>query len=31
MCFPHKEFLAKLGTKGDFYDWFSGRKEDFSG
>eukprot|EP00066_Takifugu_rubripes_P008781 XP_003975246.1 PREDICTED: proline dehydrogenase 1, mitochondrial-like [Takifugu rubripes] len=26
-----QEILAKLGAKGDFYDWFSGKKEDFSG
>ncbi|XP_029019614.1 proline dehydrogenase 1, mitochondrial [Betta splendens] len=26
-----QEFLNKLGAKGDFYDWFSGRKEQTSG
>uniref|UniRef100_A0A8C4EYV0 Proline dehydrogenase n=1 Tax=Dicentrarchus labrax TaxID=13489 RepID=A0A8C4EYV0_DICLA len=26
-----QEFLTKLGAKGDFYDWFSGRKEESSG
>ncbi|XP_074495096.1 proline dehydrogenase 1, mitochondrial [Sebastes fasciatus] len=26
-----QEFLTKLGAKGDFYDWFTGRKEDSSG
>ncbi|XP_026198018.1 proline dehydrogenase 1, mitochondrial [Anabas testudineus] len=26
-----QEFLNKLGAKGDFYGWFSGRKEESSG
>ncbi|XP_040010463.1 proline dehydrogenase 1, mitochondrial [Xiphias gladius] len=26
-----QEFLTKLGAKGDFYGWFTGRKEETSG
>ncbi|XP_069034229.1 proline dehydrogenase 1, mitochondrial [Embiotoca jacksoni] len=26
-----QEFLTKLGAKGDFYGWFTGRKEESSG